>query len=1104
MRLADDERARVPFALVGVLLLVSSATLVGTLATRDPGGTTPQADLAAERADAAVNTALRGAVRRASVEAGANPVLSPADTPYGRMLNDSTPFRDALRLRIYRQAQTALSEVDVRIGNARATATLPLISDPTTARLAKNRVHLRRTGDGTMRVRIENVTVRVRVGGRVVAVEERTVRFTAVTPVLLVHDRVADFEARLNRGPTEGPGFGRQFAARLYAWAWARGYLQYGTSTASSKSKDGGVVANVLSSSYVSLSANEAALATQKGSFGRPDDAGQRALGRARARILATEVLGQVQQAETGMSPSQWLDLVLGDPGGTLANAGPDIPPPTTPATTASDPLRVGVNESADDAFRALLADEGDGAVARSLAEIVRETYSADVSVRSSVTRVAHDPEPDPISPGPDWELVRTWESETTTVHRGDADVPEPGNGWSRLQSYERVVTVTRTTRWRWKTGNRSDAPPWNDSDPSTRTTRATHGSRFRVGLAVVADPAPDSDGPDRPIAGVFDRPGPLGGGNLVGVRAAAGDLVTARGGPDALANRAVTGDLDETETRLYGDPPAGIEAAVYRGLPTLREAVRNYSVERARGDLVTKATPAADLAQRVSDREARLVDAPARYDGVLERARIAVRVAYLEHVRAELRERASTTTRSRRGLDSVLGGFGLSLDGLSATMTAQKRATVPESRKFGHGGPTGPVQLDVDGVPSYLVLNEVERQRAPAIQSAGYHPLVARNQNLFTVPYGDVADTAVDHTTRDTDPSSVDLRVATRALVAMEVATKLVENETARRKRAALEDSVTESLSGVQGRVAADLAAETDLTRPAAEDAVDAALDRWPTTGGRAQAAVNGSLAPAVAETTLARSARPETARWRDELTVLARVSIREAVRSETARTDEAAVADAVGFLRAKQDALVTAANAASAAQLDRAARASRYGNDSMLAVFAGFPLVPFYSWVATVNVWVVDVRGTYARFTVRARQGGPGDPGGSFVYSRDGGAVAVDLDGDGVRERLGRADRVTFDNRVGVFVVVPPGKNGVGDFDGNADERSPGWPCLGPTVWPPRDDARSGSTGDGNASTGCSKSLYRPTEASRHVPRTADGRIGSVTGRPRSRVRR
>ncbi|MCT9095824.1 hypothetical protein [Haloarchaeobius sp. HME9146] len=1097
MRLADDERARVPFALVGVLLLVSSATLVGTLATRAPGGATPQADLAAERADTAVSTALRGAVRRASANAGANPVLSTADTPYGRILNDSAPFRDVLRLRIYRQVQTALSEVDVRVGDAHAMASLPLIADPTTARLAKHRVHLEQTGNGTMRVRIENVTVRVRVGGRVVAVEERTVRFTAATPVLLVHERVTDFEARLNRGPTEGPGFGRQFAARLYAWAWARGYVQYGTSTAGKQGQDGGVVSNVLSTSYVSLSANEAALATQKGSFGRPDDAGKRALGRARARILASEVIGQAQSVETGVSPEEWLDLVLGDPGGTLANAGPDIPAPTEPETTASDPVRVGVNESADDAFRDLLAESGDGSESDSLADIVRETYSADVSLRASVTRVAHEPEPEPESPGEGWELVGTKEFESAAVESGDATLPAPQHGLSRLQTYERVVNVTRTTRWHWRAANRSADLPWNASSPETRVTAVTHSSRFRVGLAVVATPSPGAAGPDRPIRGVFEQPGPLGGGNLVDVRAPAGDLVDSRGGPDALARRAVTADLDEGSTRLSGEPPAGIESFVYAGLPELRETVRNLSVERARGDLATTATPALGLANRIRERQAELVEAPARYDSVAERARTAVRVAYLDHVRAELRERADATARSRQGLGSVLGDYGLSLDSLAATMDAQERATVPESRSFGHGGPTGPVQLAVDGVPSYLVVNEVESHRAPAIRSSGFHPLAARNINLFTVPYGDAGDTVVDASTGDADTSTVDLRVATRALVAMEYASSLVEAEAANRKRAALETSVSDSLSGVQDRVAADLAAETDLNRPDAETAVAAALDRWPTTGTRAQAAVNGSLAPAVADTVLAQSPRPNTTRWRDELTVLARVSIRDAVRSETARTDEAAVADAVGFLRAKQDTLAKAANTAGAAEFDRGARASRYGNESKLSVFAGLPLVPFYSWVATANVWVVDVRGTYARFTVRARQGGPDDPGGSFVYSRDGGPVAVDLDGDGVRERLGRADRVTFENQVGVLVVVPPGKNGVGDFDGNMDERSPGWPCPGPTVWPPRESTNT------TASTGCSKPLYRPTEASAHVPRTADGRVGAVAGRPRSRVR-
>ncbi|WP_336361091.1 DUF7286 family protein [Haladaptatus sp. ZSTT2] len=45
------------------------------------------------------------------------------------------------------------------------------------------------------------------------------------------------------------------------------------------------------------------------------------------------------------------------------------------------------------------------------------------------------------------------------------------------------------------------------------------------------------------------------------------------------------------------------------------------------------------------------------------------------------------------------------------------------------------------------------------------------------------------------------------------------------------------------------------------------------------------------------------------------------------------------------------------------------------------------------------------------------------------------------GEKERFGRAPRVSFSVETAVAVVVPPGGTGVGDIDGNADERSAGW---------------------------------------------------------------
>jgi len=119
-----------------------------------------------------------------------------------------------------------------------------------------------------------------------------------------------------------------------------------------------------------------------------------------------------------------------------------------------------------------------------------------------------------------------------------------------------------------------------------------------------------------------------------------------------------------------------------------------------------------------------------------------------------------------------------------------------------------------------------------------------------------------------------------------------------------------------------------------------------------------------------------------------------------------------------------------------------------------AGLPISPTFSpWVATVNVWVIESRGAYGRFAVTAESG-------AATYVRDGTRVALDVDNDGIREPLGRNERIEFSVRTVAVVAVPSGGLGVGDTDGNADERSVAWRdpepgprCVTPTGECPRE---------------------------------------------------
>nr|WP_256298772.1 hypothetical protein [Haloarchaeobius salinus] len=1078
MRLADDERARVPFAIVGILLLVSSATLAATFATRQPGGAEADGDVAMERADAAVTTALRAAVQRAARNAAADPVVSPANTTYGRVLNGSRPFRDALELRVYLQARGALAGVGARAGDARATAALPSIDGTADARAAIERVSLTRTGNGTVSVAISNVSVTLWRHDRAVDRRTETVRLTSATPVLATHDRVTEYERRLNRGPTEGPGLGRQFASRLYAWTWARGYGQFG----------GLPVDNVLGNRHVSLSANEAALATQRGVFGASDDAGRRALGRARARLLAQEALDQAP-GETGISPGQWTDLVLGDMDGSFANADPNVsavPETGSPRTTHDDPVTVGVNESATDAFRRLL----DGDDGPTVEQVVRRTYSAEVLVHATTRQVAAEPALPAAPPGPGWERRGSHTTRAVTVSTGSAPVPSRPSGATRFLTFERVVTVTETTTTVWVRGaNRTE-------------TERTANRTDRVGVAVDATPATLAPGPKGHVPGAFQPGGVLGGETPSDVRQHVRSVVDDRGGPDSVATAAMTGRLDETPTVVHGAPPEDAVDTAYLAAAALRDRTRNRSVTTTHGDLVTSASPATSLADGIAADRPELVSAADPYPSVAGRLRTAARAAYLDQLQAELESRADATDRTRDGMDEVLSDHGHSLAEADATMDASANANLPGAPTLGSDGPAGPVSFDVAAGPSYLVTSELDTDRLRAVREDGFAPLTARNVNLFTVPYGEAADSVTRQVDEGASGDSVALATGSPALSAMEHAGRVAENASARQRRERLRTAVGESLASVREQVAVDLATTTTLAYPEADAAVAAALGRYPTEAERAEAVVNGSLAPQVAGEAATRLP-PDgavTARQRDELQVRATTAVRDARQSEAARLPQGPVGDASRFLRDRQRSLV-AAGAHSALQDGVEGYLNGSSDEEVPHTFTGVPLVPLYSWVVTTNVWVVDVRGTYPRFTVRADRGTPGEPGG-FVYSRDGSPVAFDVDGDGDPERVGHADRVSFENSVAVVVAVPPGKQGVGDRNGVADEHTGAWPCPGAERWPAATGTPAG-TEAGNASD-CSTDLYAPDRTDSHVPRTPDRRVGAVPARAGIGVRR
>lgn len=1010
MRLADDDRARVPFALVAVILLVGSASYAATLSHQPAPASRPDAVAAMNRLDGGIETAVHKGTKRAAGAAARAPVLEPANSSGGNVLDESDTFRDYLRIRIYLAVREDLESTVVTIGAVRAVASLSETPNARALREAKRRVDLTRI-DGGLRVRLDDVTIRLERHGRVIDRRTRSVVRTVATPVLDLHERVQRYERRIDRGPTDGAGLGRRLTARTNAIAWTRGYAQYG----------GAPISNVVANRHVELMTNGALLGTQRAVFGRSDAAGRRATARATAIVGGTDVL------MAGQGSVDTIRAVPRRPGRPTGPAPPGLPEPTRPPSAQRENVTIQVGLTADRAFASFVSGRGD----TTLENVVADVYGADVKPAGASRVIGSVRDPPARPSGSNWTVDEERTTRTATVHPATAEGPpvRVDDGWHRLETETRRVVVTEMTIRRWAR--------WNGTDREERVTSRTTIRTHRVTVALLGRHAVTEFAPERPIDTVHERGGPLHGPNLREIPEAGNERIEQRlGTTDELARQIVAGGLDPETVWVPGERPPGLDDWLYEDLASLRNTVSDLSETVPRTRIGTgEVNPAAVLVERLRNQRRSLVDAPGTYGSVADKARTSVRSAYLATVVARLEERAAAFRATRSRFDESLGDHGVDRGVLSASLGVGASVERPAVRPVVSGGPLGPMNASVVASPAYLTLSRVTHDRVPTVPPhERYHPLAARNTNLFTLPYGDAADGVVSHLFGDEDRTG--LRSAGRALRSANRTLERRHDPDLVHRRNELQSAVVESLAFVRARLVAALATTDGLTPAERRAAVREGAGRWATTDGRALAAANGSLATAVA-TAAADRLDDRSDRRRDWVAVRLRTTLAQARDRERARPKQPDVERSSSVTRdvTEQVVATTIARGTNAT----ASAVQRKLDGDVVYPPAGLPVTPFPGyWYATTNVWTVTVRGAYVRFAVSVPGGRPGR---DITYVRERGRVALDWDGDGAEELLGRSTRISFDVSTAAVVVVPPGGPGVGDRDGNADERSDGW---------------------------------------------------------------
>jgi hypothetical protein len=960
-----NDRGRVPFALVGVLLVLTSTTLAVTVVPQT-GQDRPDIERAIDDATAIATTELRAAADEAATDAASAPVTRPADTTAGRALNEDRPFRDALRLRIYLRAAERLDGTETAHGETTVRVSLPRI-EPTTRgyRTAIERVDIERTGEdgAALAVEIDGVRLSAIRGGRTVERIERSPTFAVANPALLLHNRTERFETRAN-APVTRAGLGRRLTARLYPIAWTRGYAQYG----------GAPIATVLGTRHVELATNDALLAEQRTVFGEADPGGHRGTAAAGRRVATTDMLAGVGGDE------EWQDAVLK----AADEVGPD-PPAHQPVGTwhdePDDPtVTVSVNRSADRAFADLVGVTGDDELAR----IIERAHTVEARVGTETTLQDRDRRGE-RPPGGGWTLASASSDDSTATTRVGGRPPETA-GWRTWESAVFEVTETETTRRRWIRGN------------ETTTTESVREHTYRVRVAAQVR--------TEPIDGVPQ-------GRLDGHLRSAADRATERAIADAggyrnVAEDAVDGRTDWPETTATARS-AFDRGALESDLEEIREETREVSVTLPATAVGTgRANPARQLREQLSG-EDRFLAPPGTT--ATDRTLRAGQLRYLKALETELRKRESIDDRTGSGITDELGEY-LGTDRLDGALAAHRGARRPEPERL--TDPAGNLSLAVDTAPSYLTTREVSRDRIDERGGGTVYPLSTRTVNLFTSPHDQVASGIVGRIPF-LGAERVPLSTAARTLAAADDGPK----------RDRLEDGVESATTHVRGELIAEMVdagvaeheARAALTAEAST-ATEALSLANGTTIERASTAVSGAVSTDRLElrlrTRLETALKDEAARPRKAPTT----AVQERARNEYSKELKNVLADGIetGGERARKRAL----------------------GERLGALPAGLPVAPVPGfWYATVNVWYVDVGGTYERFAVRTNRGGES---GSVTYLRDGRTARLTHRGE--RRRLGSAERVSVRTETAVVVVVPPGPRGVGNKDGKMDRRSPGWP--------------------------------------------------------------
>ena len=1092
IRLFEDKRAYIPFALIGALLMITSIGIIVALETRGNVEADTDPSLAMDRTDSALQTTLRVSVREATDDAAEEPVTHlNTDDEFGAALHaaDGDNFTNYVRALIYLEAADRLEASGQQVRDVETTVSVPDVEDGDDLEDALERVEIHDdgTGDGMLNVTLHGITVEAERDGETLAEREESVTVVVPTPVFELHDRVEEYEYRLDEADVTEAGMSQRFNAYMYGLGWARGYGQY----------TGLPINEVIANRHVDTAANDAVYRTQKDVFGAADPQ-LRGLVRQAWLCMAIQDGEQMYEEYNGDTPDdvsaedlcKGLEMLYGgdQATGEMPEA-PKVQDLMSEAPGMDEEHNVEINQNAYLPLRNVVGGDGEHAIDSIIDRVFTvRAETSDVQVDrlgGGWENFDHDRDsPDGYTyEGSERTVVRTRIVDSQTVElEGDED-------YYRFEATVKT-TVRETLTWTKETG----------TGEYTEKDTASYETEFRVTVSerdhsmdANVDEATDND---ESIVRKYEKNAPPGADrtamkrtdNYVPAPEDAAEELIGENPEEEFARMAsntaketdpsdVDGEnvsvLDAKDIEVDPANEAMLTAFIVKDLRQLAKKLENKNVTFKRADLIQQPEdegPAGKLVDQVAEEQDERLARDGAYANVPQKALYEARYSYFQLLIEELKQVEGAHDETMGALDDKLDGANTGLDDALEYMQAGTSADKPDADADIESPAVGPeIRYEVSGSPTYLVDESVEREDVPPVpRETRFAPKSSTNKNFFSVPYDKVIGSLLEYVpgVEDSD-AELTLRMAGELLRAGNLAAEIDEESVDDDTLEKLETSVDDEITG-QGSIAADTAKELDddlqtdgpVENPARDVMTETLEEEWDTPAKRAIALTDEDgeavemLATAVVEELDDEKYRPaeyDSAEWRTLVAATTRYHLRAEIADSKVRIDsdneqlknldeslrETIEKESTGLIK---DRLNDSEFELSEEEYEKWFD----GQDTPNRVPAGMPVTPVPGyWFATANVWDVQVKGEYARFEVSANVTGPSSATG-MTYVRDRGNRSLEVDGE--EAVVGYTEPVNFETRSVVIVVVPPGGVGVGDRTDERQECTENWAQSGP----------------------------------------------------------